>query len=182
MNVIKSYARRDSATALLRKMGISQADYNQFITLVGSEYKVDVTAAEDHLGDDDEALELDPEVDDIVSDIVGGKKTFYQGMAALLKPEPKATKKVAKVVEPKVAKVVEPKATKKVVKVQEPKAVEPTKTAEEMTVSDVARTLILEGKTNEEVWAVIKAQFDLDDSKKSYPSWYRCELKRKGQL
>jgi hypothetical protein len=36
------------------------------------------------------------------------------------------------------------------------------------------------GKTNEEVWNVIKAQFNLDDKKKGYPAWYRANLKRKG--
>lgn len=164
MNVIKSYARRDSATALLRKMGVAQIDYALFITLVGGEYRVDVTAAEEHVGDDDElvpCVTTAPVETPVVHAI----------------PEPEVM-----VIPKPVAKVVEPKATKKVVKVQEPKVAEPTKVTEDMTVSDVARTLILEGKTNKEVWAVIQAQFGLDDSKKSYPSWYRCELKRKGQL
>lgn len=49
-------------------------------------------------------------------------------------------------------------------------------------VSAVARELILAGRTNQEVWAVIKEAFSLDDSKKHYPTWYRCEMKRKGQL
>lgn len=157
MNVIKSYSRRDSATALLRKMGVEKVDYNKFIAVVdivagshvvGVEYHVDVTAAEGHVA------QIKPDMLDHGQDV---------------QPEP--------TVEPEAipkSPVAEPKATKKVV--------EPTKTAEEMTVSDVARTMILAGKTNKEVWATIKAQFNLDDSKKSYPSWYRCELKRKGQL
>jgi len=49
-------------------------------------------------------------------------------------------------------------------------------------VSHMARELILAGKTNQEVWALIKEAFNLDDSKKHYPSWYRCELKRSGKL
>lgn len=49
-------------------------------------------------------------------------------------------------------------------------------------VSSMARDLILAGKTNQEVWAAIKEAFNLDDSKKHYPSWYRCELKRAGKL
>lgn len=143
MNVIKSYTRRDSATALLRKMGVAQPDYNKFITIVGGEYKVDVTAAEEHVGDNDE---LAPRI------------TVETPVTQPI-PEPEVMvipKPVAKVVEPKVA--------------------------EEMTVSEVARSMILAGKSNKEVWATIKAQFNLDDSKKTYPSWYRCELKRKGQL
>lgn len=59
------------------------------------------------------------------------------------------------------------------------KSGKPTKTK---GVSAVARELILAGRTNQEVWAVIKEAFNLDDSKKHYPTWYRCELKRKGQL
>jgi hypothetical protein len=49
-------------------------------------------------------------------------------------------------------------------------------------VSAVARELILAGKTNQEVWAVLKETFGLDDSKKYYPGWYRCEMKRKGLI
>lgn len=49
-------------------------------------------------------------------------------------------------------------------------------------VSAVARGLIATGKTNAEVWAVLQEQFSLDDSKKHYPSWYRSEMKRAGQL
>lgn len=50
----------------------------------------------------------------------------------------------------------------------------------EGTVSAVARQLILDGKTNKEVWAIIQPQFKLDDSKKHYPAWYRAELRRNG--
>lgn len=49
-------------------------------------------------------------------------------------------------------------------------------------ISETARNLILEGKTNQEVWAVLKSEFGLDDSKKHYPTWYRCEMKRRGIL
>jgi hypothetical protein len=48
------------------------------------------------------------------------------------------------------------------------------------TVSAVARELILAGKSNADVWAVLSTQFKLDDSKKHYPTWYRCELRRNG--
>jgi hypothetical protein len=49
-------------------------------------------------------------------------------------------------------------------------------------ISATARALILAGKTNQEVWAVLKDSFNLDESKKHYPTWYRCEMKRKGLL
>jgi hypothetical protein len=50
------------------------------------------------------------------------------------------------------------------------------------TVSAVARALILAGKTNQEVWIALQKQFNLDDGKRSYPGWYRSEVKRKGLL
>lgn len=50
------------------------------------------------------------------------------------------------------------------------------------TVASVCRELLLAGKTNAEVWAVVQPQFSLDDAKKTYPSWYRSELRRQGKL
>jgi hypothetical protein len=47
--------------------------------------------------------------------------------------------------------------------------------------SAVARTLIRKGKTNAEVWEVLKEQFGLDDKKRGYPSWYRFQLRRAGE-
>lgn len=52
----------------------------------------------------------------------------------------------------------------------------------EGTVSAVARQLILEGKSNADVWSALKSQFNLDDSKKHYAAWYRAELRRAGRL
>lgn len=68
----------------------------------------------------------------------------------------------------------------------EPKAKAAKKTAEPKAkkagISATARELILAGKTNQEVWEALKQQFNLDDSKKHYPTWYRCEMKRTGLL
>lgn len=49
-------------------------------------------------------------------------------------------------------------------------------------VSVVCRELIVAGKTNDEVWAAVKAEFKLDDGKKHYPAWYRGALRRQGKL
>jgi DNA-binding protein HU-beta len=46
MTNLKTFTRRDSATALLRKMGIDKANYNEFITVKGDSFVVDVAAAE----------------------------------------------------------------------------------------------------------------------------------------
>lgn len=42
--------------------------------------------------------------------------------------------------------------------------------------------LIMAKKTNDEVWATVKVEFGLDDSKKHYPGWNRAMLKRTGRL
>lgn len=91
---------------------------------------------------------------------VGDKFECKLGAAAahlesLKNPKPAATKATKKTAEPKVKKA---------------------------GISATARELILSGKTNQEVWEVLKQQFDLDDSKKHYPTWYRCEMKRTGLL
>jgi hypothetical protein len=62
-----------------------------------------------------------------------------------------------------------------------PKAATAAATKSE-TITSVATKLLLAGKTNAEVWAVIQPQFQLDDGKKGYPSWYRNQLKKKGLL
>jgi hypothetical protein len=67
------------------------------------------------------------------------------------------------------------KAGKKVVKSTVAKS-------SESGISATARALILDGKTNQEVWEVLRTQFGLDQSKRHYPTWYRCEMKRKGLL
>lgn len=50
------------------------------------------------------------------------------------------------------------------------------------TVSSVARTMVLDGCTNSEIWAILKEEFSLDDTKKGYPAWYRADAKRRGLL
>lgn len=102
-------------------------------------------------------------------------KVYEQGYGVngAIKAEKPATAAKVKIEKPVKAKAVkapkEPKAKK------EPKA-------RRVSVSSVAEDLLLAGKTNEEVFAVLKEKFKLDDSKKNYPSWYRCRLKRQKKL
>jgi len=108
---------RDTATAMLRKLGINSRDYNLFISkLETGMFAVDIALAKNHL-----KLKA---------------KTRVRGA---------------------------PKERRE-------------------SVSSLAERLILDGKTNEEVWAELQAKFNLDATKKSYPSWYRCRLKRQGKL
>ena len=64
------------------------------------------------------------------------------------------------------------------------KNVKPPKPPKEprKTLSGDVRKMILDGKSNQEIWALIKVEWKLDDTKKHYPTWYRCEMKRKGLL
>lgn len=130
-DAVKFYTRRDSATTVLRKLGIQPRDYDLFIEKTSDgQFACQVARAEMHL----ESLKK--------------PKTVLK----------EAVKAGRRVTDPEVAK------TKRV------------------GVSSMARDLILAGKTNQEVWDVLKDAFNLDDSKKHYPTWYRCELKRKGLL
>lgn len=122
-DAVKFYARRDSATTVLRKMGIHTRDYNAFIEVVSDgQFACHIARAEMYL-------------------------------ESLKNPKPAETK-----------------------------AARPAAETKRTGISATARSLILAGKTNQEVWAELKQQFDLDDSKKHYPTWYRCEMKRKGLL
>ena len=50
-----------------------------------------------------------------------------------------------------------------------------------VTVANVCRTLILQGKTDAQVERTLKRKFGMDDDKAHYnTSWYRSECKRKG--
>lgn len=49
------------------------------------------------------------------------------------------------------------------------------------SVSQRCKQLIREGLTNAEVWAIVKAEFGLDDKKKYYPAWNRSWLVRHGE-
>lgn len=133
-DAVKILKTRDSATTVLRKLGIQSRDYNLFIEkTTDGQFACQVARAEMHL-------------------------------ESLKNPKPKAE-----------APVTTAKAGRRD---SDPEVAKPKRHG----VSHMARELILAGKTNQEVWALIKEAFDLDDSKKHYPSWYRCELKRSGKL
>lgn len=137
-DAVKILKTRDSATTVLRKLGIQSRDYNLFIEkMTDGRFACQVARAEMHL-------------------------------ESLKNPKPKAEATKAEVAKPAKAgrRAADPEVTK-------PKR---------QGVSSMARDLILAGKTNQEVWAAIKEAFNLDDNKKHYPSWYRCELKRAGKL
>ena len=125
---MKTYTRRDSVTAILRKMGIDKADYNNHII------------------------------------------TNADGTFSVKEQDSTHPWEEAPTVE--TAQTAEPKSTKKMAAKAEPK--EPRR-----TVSSAAREHILAGHDNKKVWELLKEEFNFDDSKKHYPSWYRSEMKRR---
>lgn len=138
--IVRIVGKRDSATSILRKLGLKPNAYGLFMKqLEDGRWEVDLP------------------------------KVYEQGYGvtdATKAPKPVKEKK-SPVAEPLPGKGEKPTKPKK-----EPK----------VSISSVAEKLILEGLSNEAVWHVLKEQFKLDDSKKSYPSWYRCRLKRQGKL
>lgn len=138
---LKYYSKRDSATAVLRKMGVPKDRYNDFITVDKNQVYLDLSAAEAYLA------------------------------AKMLKEQESAAKK----------SLVGDIQKASVVKGADKEAKKSTKVGKE-SVSSVCQQLILAGKTNDEVWTVVKAQFKLGDDKKYYPSWNRSFLKRTGKL
>lgn len=125
---------RDSAVAVLRKLGVKKEDYSKFVTKVDGGFRVEITKAKANI-----AKPTKPEV---------------------VKPMGKRAKAAAA----KAAKPALPPKEKKI------------------TVTSVTEGLIQSGKSNPDVWAVIKGQFKLSDDKRWYPSWFRSRLKRQGKL
>lgn len=51
------------------------------------------------------------------------------------------------------------------------------------TVAEATRRMLLEGKSNIEIWEELLKQFPtIDEKKKQFPAWYRFDMKKKGQL
>lgn len=66
-------------------------------------------------------------------------------------------------------------AGKALVKAQEPATREPT-------VASVAREMVINGQTDEQIFAHLVTVFQVGGEKKYYPSWYRSQLVRKGTI
>jgi len=56
-----------------------------------------------------------------------------------------------------------------------------TRVTGKRNTTTVAEAMIRAGKTNAEVWEVISVEFNLDEGKKGYPSWYRSRMRRNGE-
>lgn len=190
---VKTYARRDSATSVLRKLNIKPRDYDLFIkqvphTLAGGQpsYSLDLEAAKAHHGalQDQSKIKRIETIQGLAtaekSPVIGSLvETLAQvsDLADRTAEEAAAAAKLKKSVNKLTRSVIE-KA--KSTSTKAPKASKPTEPKE--SISSVMRQLIIDGKTNQEVWDACKTRFALDDKKRGYPAWYRTELKNKGQL
>jgi hypothetical protein len=149
-DAIKILARRDSATTILRKLGIQARDYDFFIEkMTDGRFACKIAMAEMHL----ESLK-NPKPAVKSPGLRSPRDVFGSAMNAAKRHNEENTSKTA------------------------PKADTPKRDG----ISATARALILDGKTNQEVWDVLQAKFNLDHSKRHYPTWYRCEMKRTGLL
>lgn len=160
-NIIKTVTRRDSATAILRKLGIKPRDYNLFIAeTADKQFAVKVGAAEKHLADlagpSEEELKLKAE------------------QAAEV--ESLRTKLVRKVKSNKADKASK-EAFRDAQVVANPTSMVPT---DKESLTSYAKRVILAGHTNAELWAALVEHFNTDDKKRGYPAYYRFVLRKEG--
>lgn len=117
-----------------------------------------------------------------IAKVLAAEKVPAKKVAA--KPLPKATKKA----EPAKAAKAELKAmitSDKVVVKAKPEGVPPVaaQKGQKETVAEATRRMLLEGKSNIEIWEELLKQFPtIDEKKKQFPAWYRFDMKKKGQL
>lgn len=46
------------------------------------------------------------------------------------------------------------------------------------TIAGTIKALIADGKSNEEIWAIVQPQFNMPDNHKHYPQWYRRQVNK----
>ena len=154
-SVVRIVKNRDSATTILRKIGLKQRDYNFFIKkLDDGSYECHAAAAKAHL----DSL-LNPKTDEPKTTKVVAAGTFDDllAIAGQVKKKKSGGRNYDKPSVP-------------LVKVC-------------AGIGEVCKGMILAGKSNKEIWDHIRERFQLQDNKKrGYPAWYRANMKRKGEL
>lgn len=159
MTTIKIVTRRDSATAILRKIGIKPRDYDLFIAVAANEkFAVKVGAAEKHL-----------------RDLAGPSPKELQAKAEqAAKVEELRTKLERKVRSDKNAKASKESFRAAQVVVNE---VDIAPENNESCAS-YSRRVITAGHTNAELWVALVKHFNLDSGKRGYPAWYRHQMRK----
>lgn len=161
MTTIKTVARRDSATTILRKLGVKPRDYNLFIEVTADDqFAVKVGAAEKHLKDlagpspkeQAEKIEQAAKVEHLRTKLVRKVKSEQNDLAS------KASFRAAQVVVNAVTEA--------------PNDGE--------SCASYARHLIKAGHSNAEIWVALVEHFKLNDAKRGYPAWYRHQMRKTG--
>lgn len=160
--IIKTVARRDSATTILRKLGLKPRDYNLFIEeTADGKFAVKVGAAEKHL-----------------KDLAGPSP---EELKAKAEQEAKVTELRTKL-ERKVKSEKAAKASKETFRaaqtVANPITEAPTPGE---SCSSYSRRMITAGHSNAELWAALVEHFKLDAGKRGYPAWYRHQMRKAGE-
>lgn len=160
--ITKTVARRDSATTILRKLGIQPRDYNLFITeTADNKFAVKVGAAEKHL-----------------KDLAGPSPEELKAKAAQAAEVTKLRAKLEQNVKSKKAVIARKEAYRAAQVVANPVAEAPT---DGESCASYARRTIAAGHTNAEVWDALVRHFKLDDGKRGYPAWYRYQMRKAGE-
>ena len=186
-------SRRDSATTILRKMGINSRDYDVFIKHIAgtdgapTQFEVDVALAESHLkGLQQQTAAFKPPAKKIVK--VPSTKQPVSTSSEIQKVSEKvvpASKKTIASPFPietltKGAIVVNAKSGSASMPVFNSKGSVKIVYSGEL-LSEFCRKLILAGHSNAEIWIAIKDQFKLDyEKQRGYPAWYRHKLRKQG--
>ena len=176
MSQSKVYTRRDSAVAVLRKMGIDKESYSRFIEPVDGGFKLNLKPAAKVV--EEPKVELPP------------KKSESERQSIVRTRRDAATADLRRmgIKKEDYDRFIDKRPEGFVVKLKLAQeyleSVKPRKSPvlKRVTCSGRCRELILEGKTNEQAWLIIQKEFNLNNDKKHYPSWYRSQMKRKGLL
>lgn len=146
-------SRRDSATAMLRKIGIKQRDYDYYIkTTDDGKFIVDIALAKKTMGDLGITTKEELEVHKTIKTSI----EVRQGV-----------------------KIVDRSAGVGKLKVIDKRELPPPNTGESLTAYSCR--MILDGYTNTELWMAMNQHFGEQPAKKrSYPRWYRRFLRNKG--
>ncbi len=55
-----------------------------------------------------------------------------------------------------------------------------SKSVKKQTIASTCRSMIIAGRSDSQIWAVLRRVFKMDESKRYYITWYRCEVRRRG--
>lgn len=129
-----------------------------------------------------------------LSRIIKLSKKEIDAMATTAKPKKsatKTTKRKASKEDVPTTDAVDKAAARKAKNLEKLKALNAAKKAKreaegpkerKPSASSRFKELIMEGKlTDDEIFATVQEEFDLDDSRRNYVSWYRSKLKKDGQ-